>query len=130
MSASVGSELIGTAMSGLTQGGDQAGASAGAAEKFQALMEQPHLSPPGVHAVDGQGTVVSNLVATQDAAAQQAMDDVNGLSQRAGEMDPMQMIAESSRVAMEMVQVQFDFQAKMGVVTSSRSSAETLMKNQ
>jgi type III secretion inner rod protein HrpB2 len=41
-----------------------------------------------------------------------------------------QVVAESARAAMEMYQVQFDFQAKMSVVSSSKSSAETLMKNQ
>lgn len=131
MSQAIGNQMISAALTDLTQGGDAAGANAGAAEKFQALMDQPHLSPPGTHAGGGdEGTVFTQLVSTHDAAAQNAMHHITEFSQQAGDMDVKQVIAESAQAAMEMYQVQFDFQAKMSVVSSSKSSAETLMKNQ
>ncbi|WP_144114216.1 type III secretion protein HrpB2 [Paraburkholderia sp. BCC1886] len=133
MSESIGNAnpLVSAALNALEQGGDVAGAvpPAGAAEKFQALMDQPQLSPPGAHA-GGDETLFTQMVSTHDAAAQAAMDHMTEFSQQAGNMDIKQVIAQSAQAAMEMYQVQFDFQAKMSVVSSSKSSAETLMKNQ
>ncbi|MDB5787006.1 type III secretion protein HrpB2 [Caballeronia mineralivorans] len=131
MSQTIGNQMISAALNKLAQEGDTAGTRAGAPDKFQALMDQPHLTPPGGHAgVGGEGTMLSNLVSSHDAAAQDAMRHITEFSQQAGDMDVKQVVAESARAAMEMYQVQFDFQAKMSVVSSSKSSAETLMKNQ
>jgi type III secretion inner rod protein HrpB2 len=126
MSQAIGNEMIGSALSDLSQTNDAANESA--AQKFQAMMNAPDLVPPS-HA-GNEGAEFSQMVASHDAAAQQAMHHITEFSQRAGDMDVKQVIAESAQAAMEMYQVQFDFQAKMSVVSSSKSSAETLMKNQ
>ncbi|MBY8606274.1 MAG: hypothetical protein IOC39_17100 [Burkholderia sp.] len=132
MSQAIASQMIDAALTDIAQGGDAA--NAGAAEKFQALMNQPHLVPPGTHhdgaaGVDG-GSVIAEMLTTHDAAAQHAMDRITRFSEQSDHMDVKQVLAESADAAMEMYRVQFDFQAKMSVVSSSRSSAETLMKNQ
>ncbi|ALX16822.1 hypothetical protein P350_34860 [Burkholderia cepacia JBK9] len=129
MSQAIASQMIDAALTDIAQGGDAA--SAGAAAKFQALMNQPHLVPPGTHhdGADG-GSVIAQMLTTHDAAAQHAMDRVSQFSEQSAHMDVKQVLAESADAAMEMYRVQFDFQAKMSVVSSSRSSAETLMKNQ
>jgi len=128
MSNSIGNDLVGAALHGLSQGNDAV--NEGAAQKFQALMEQPHLTAPSAQAMGGDASVFTQMVASHDAAAQNAMHHIAEFSQQAGDMDVKQVIAESAQAAMEMYQVQFDFQAKMSVVSSSKSSAETLMKNQ
>jgi type III secretion inner rod protein HrpB2 len=126
MSNAIGNELIGSALNNMSQSNDAANENA--AQKFQAMMQAPNLVPPTSHA--SEGTQFSQMVASHDAAAQQAMQHITEFSQRTGDMDVKQVIAESAQAAMEMYQVQFDFQAKMSVVSSSKSSAETLMKNQ
>jgi type III secretion inner rod protein HrpB2 len=126
MSNAIGNELIGSALNNMSQSNDAANDNA--AQKFQAMMQAPNLVPPASHS--SEGTAFSQMVASHDAAAQQAMQHITEFSQRTGDMDVKQVIAESAQAAMEMYQVQFDFQAKMSVVSSSKSSAETLMKNQ
>ncbi|WP_175865836.1 hypothetical protein [Burkholderia cepacia] len=126
MSDSIPSQMIGEALTGFAQGGDAVNAAA--AEKFQALMNQPDLVPPGTHH-DG-GSVIAQMLTTHDAAEQHAMDRITKLSEQTANMDVTQILAESGDLAMEVCRMQFDFQAKMSVVSSSRSSAETLMKNQ
>jgi type III secretion inner rod protein HrpB2 len=128
MSNAIGNELIGSALDNMGQGADLAQEQA--AQKFQAMMDAPQLVPPSSHAAGADASVFSQMVASHDAAAQHAMEHITEFSQRSGDMDVKQVIAESAQAAMEMFQVQFDFQAKMSVVSSSKSSAETLMKNQ
>nr|WKF60275.1 hypothetical protein HUO10_004796 [Paraburkholderia busanensis] len=131
MSQAITSSTIQAALTSMTEPAQSTPgtANAGAAEKFQALMDQPPLSPPAAQH-GGDGTVFSQMVSTYDAAAQHAMNHITEFAQQSGNMDVKQVIAESAQAAMEMYQVQFDFQAKMSVVSSSKSSAETLMKNQ
>jgi type III secretion inner rod protein HrpB2 len=128
MSNAIGNELIGSALKDLSQSNDATNDNA--AQKFQAMMDAQHLVPPSAQASGSEGSVFTQMVASHDAAAQHAMDHIMEFSQRSGDMDVKQVIAESAQAAMEMFQVQFDFQAKMSVVSSSKSSAETLMKNQ
>jgi len=121
--------MIDSALTDFARGGDAAGA--GMVEKFQALMNQPHLVPPGTQHESADGnSVIVQMVTTHDAAAQHAMDRITEFSQRTANMDVKQVLAESADAAMEIARVQFDFQAKMSVVSSARSSAQTLMKNQ
>jgi type III secretion inner rod protein HrpB2 len=127
MSNAIGNELIGSALGQMSQGNDTV--TQNAAQQFQALMEQPNLVPPSAQGAHNDATVFTQMVASHDAAAQRAMDHITEFSQRTGDMDVKQVIAESAQAAMEMFQVQFDFQAKMSVVSSSKSSAETLLKN-
>jgi type III secretion inner rod protein HrpB2 len=127
MSNAIGNELIGSALGNLSQSNDATNESA--AQKFQAMMDAQHLAP-STQASNNEASVFSQMVASHDAAAQHAMEHITEFSQRTGDMDVKQVIAESAQAAMEMYQVQFDFQAKMSVVSSSKSSAETLMKNQ
>jgi type III secretion inner rod protein HrpB2 len=128
MSNAIGNELIGSALSNLGQSNDATNESA--AQKFQAMMDAQHLVPPSAQTSNGEASMFTQMVASHDAAAQHAMEHITEFSQRTGDMDVKQVIAESAQAAMEMYQVQFDFQAKMSVVSSSKSSAETLMKNQ
>lgn len=128
MSNVIGNDMMSSALSQLGQGPDAANDSA--VQKFQAMMDAPNLVPPSSHASGGDAAAFTQMVASHDAAAQHAMQHITEFSQRAGDMDVKQVIAESAQAAMEMYQVQFDFQAKMSVVSSSKSSAETLMKNQ
>ena len=128
MDKPIGTEMGINAFDGLSYGNDAF--NGGAAQKFQALMEQPHLVAPSVQSTGGDASVITQMVASHDAAAQNAMNHVTEFSEQAGDMDVKQAIARSAQAAMEMYQVQFDFQAKMSVVSSSKSSAETLMKNQ
>jgi type III secretion inner rod protein HrpB2 len=127
MSNVIGNDMIGSALNQLSQNNDAVNENA--AQKFQAMMDAPNLVPPSSQA-SNDAAVFTQMVASHDAAAQNAMHHITEFSQRAGDMDVKQVIAESAQAAMEMYQVQFDFQAKMSVVSSSKSSAETLMKNQ
>ena len=45
------------------------------------------------------GTMLSNLVSSHDAAAQDAMRHITEFSQQAGDMDVKQVVAESARAA-------------------------------
>lgn len=135
MSNPIDNQMVSQALASMGEAADPAGQAANqaindaAAQKFQALMDAPQLTPPS-HAGGDEASVFTQMVATHDVAAKQAMAHITEFSQQAGNMDVKQVIAESAQAAMEMYQVQFDFQAKMSVVSSSKSSAETLMKNQ
>ena len=112
-------------------GGAGAAVQPGGAEKFQALMNDPQLAPPASAAhADGGLKQVEEVVAKHDVAAQKTMDDMKAFSDNIGAMNPLDAIGEASRVSLELATVNFDFQAKMGIVDASKSAAETLMKNQ
>lgn len=129
MNDAISNHMMSEALSGMNETGNDT-ANEAAAQKFQAMMDAPQLTPPSANAGGSEASVFTQMVATHDVAAQQAMTHITEFSQQAGNMDVKQVIAESAQAAMEMYQVQFDFQAKMSVVSSSKSSAETLMKNQ
>ena len=59
-----------------------------------------------------------------------ALEQVETLSANAGSLTPTQQIGAAAQVSLNLSLAQFDFQTKMAVVSASKSSAETLMKNQ
>lgn len=103
----------------------------GGAEKFQALMNSPHMTPPATAVSPDNGIgKVQEMVTAHDAATEKVMSDMNAFSQNVGSMNPLEAIGASSKISLQLATVNFDFQAKMGIVDASKSAAETLMKNQ
>jgi type III secretion inner rod protein HrpB2 len=98
-------------------------------DKFKSLMQHPRMESPSHGQNDGTN-VVSKLVASQDAELQRSVDDVVKLSDRAEGMSMQEMTAATMKVTLELASTQLDMEAKMSVVDSSKSSLETLMKNQ
>lgn len=98
-------------------------------DKFKSLMQHPRMEAPSHGANDG-GNVVSKLVASQDAELQRSVNDVVSLSDHAPNMSMQEMTAATMKVTLELASTQLDMEAKMSVVDSSKSSLETLMKNQ
>jgi type III secretion inner rod protein HrpB2 len=132
MNIPVANQAISSAMTeALGAGGGGAAAQPAGADKFQAMMNSSHLTPPAAAQAPDTGLKqVQEMVAKHDAAADKAMNDVKAFGDNIGSMNPLEAIGESSKVTMQLATVNFDFQAKMSVVNASKSSAETLMKNQ
>ncbi|MGF6292691.1 hypothetical protein [Paraburkholderia youngii] len=87
------------------------------------------MAPPD-HRGDMSANVIAKVAASQDAEIQKSVNDVLALSSQASSMSVQEMTAASMKVALELASTQLDMEARMGVVKSSRSSVETLMKNQ
>jgi type III secretion inner rod protein HrpB2 len=96
--------------------------------KFEALMQQPLVAPGGDSSA--QGSHIVDAIVREDGQMQAALEQVANLSAQSGTLSAGQQIAASAQVALNLSLAQFDFQSKMAVVTASKSSAETLMKNQ
>ncbi|MGF6955257.1 hypothetical protein [Paraburkholderia youngii] len=104
-------------------------------DKFQNLMS----SQPGdshaivesrhVEASNGEN-VVRRSIDSQDASMQQMVSDISGFSQASATMPATTAIAEAGRLSMEISLTTANMQAKQGVVESSKSSLQTLLKNQ
>ncbi|MFM0058455.1 type III secretion protein HrpB2 [Paraburkholderia phytofirmans] len=99
------------------------------ADKFQSLMQKSPMSAPATPQQDGTA-VVSKLVASQDAELQHTVNDALQLAEQAPNMTMNEMSAGTIRMTLELASTQLDLEAKMGVVDSSKSAIETLMKNQ
>jgi type III secretion inner rod protein HrpB2 len=99
------------------------------ASKFQSLMEKSPMAPPAQPATTGE-TVASKLAASQDSELQQVRNDFTSFSDQAPTMSMNEMMADTMRLELELSGTQLDLQAKMGVVDSSKSAVETLMKDQ
>ena len=97
-------------------------------DKFKSLMQNPRMEAP--HEKGGDMNVVAKLAASQDAELQQSVNDALSLTQNAAGMSMQEMTAAGTKVVLEIAGTQLDMQAKMGVMNSSRSSLDTLMKNQ
>lgn len=103
--------------------------SAQLASKFQSMMEKPSMASPAQPSQDGTA-VAQKLVASQDAELQQTVNDALSLAQQAPTLSMNEMSAGTIRMTLELASTQLDLEAKMGVVDSSKSAIETLMKNQ
>jgi type III secretion inner rod protein HrpB2 len=133
MTIAVANQAISSAVTQALDAGGAAGGAAqpGGADKFQALMNTAHLAPPASAAGPDTGLKqVQEIVAKHDAAAEKVMGDMKNFSDNITSMNPLEAIGESSRISLQLATVNFDFQAKMGIVDASKSAAETLMKNQ
>ena len=97
-------------------------------DKFKSMMQNPNMEAP--HDKSSGMNVVSKLAAAQDAELQQSVNDALSLTQNAAGMSMQEMTAAGTKVVLEIAGTQLDMQAKMGVMNSSRSSLDTLMKNQ
>ena len=76
--------------------------------------------------VDGDDGPRAGERRTQD----RGVTDAAEFMQQAPEMNLNELNAGSIRLTYELAATQLDMEAKMGVVNSSKSSIETLMKNQ
>ncbi|KWB84556.1 type III secretion protein HrpB2 [Burkholderia ubonensis] len=98
------------------------------AGRFQALMANATPTPPVSRAQEG--SAISKLVETSDAAIRQTLDNAAYLSQHADDLSMNEMFAASIQASAEATAMQIDLQAKMGVVTSTKDAIGSLMKNQ
>ncbi|MFM0170857.1 type III secretion protein HrpB2 [Paraburkholderia sediminicola] len=127
MTPSVTSAQLAAAVKSATQAGtDPSMQQAG--ERFKALMQNPRMEAPADRA--GDTGMVGKLAAAQDAELQQAVSDVTTFSDQTSNMSIGELTSGAIKVSLELAQTQLDMEAKMGVVNSSKSSVETLMKNQ
>lgn len=99
------------------------------ADKFQSLMQKAPMAAPAAPADDGTA-VASKLVASQDAELQHTVNDALDLANQAPTLTMNEMTAQTIHMTLELASTQLDLEAKMGVVDSSKSAIETLMKNQ
>jgi len=98
-------------------------------DRFQAAMQKARMAPP-IEST-GQGmTVVSQLLASQDSQLQHVVSDLHNFSSAAPTLSLGELSASTMKLTMELASAQLDLQGKMGVVDSSKSAVETLMKNQ
>ena len=97
--------------------------------RFEDLMQQP-LATPGNDASQHAGNHVIDAIRKQDGQMEAALEQVETLSANGASLTPTQQIAAAAQVSLNLSLAQFDFQTKMAVVSASKSSAETLMKNQ
>ncbi|AXF04037.1 type III secretion protein [Paraburkholderia hospita] len=97
--------------------------------RFEDLMQQP-LAVPGNDATQHAGSHFVDAIRKQDGQMEAALEQVETLSANAGALTPTQQIGAAAQVSLNLSLAQFDFQTKMAVVSASKSSAETLMKNQ
>jgi type III secretion inner rod protein HrpB2 len=116
-----------SATSAAKSGADPAMQQAG--DRFRSMMQNPRMAAP-THGDDVNTNVVAKLAAAQDAELQKSVNDVVALSSQADSMSMQQMTAAAMKATLELASTQLDMEAKMGVVNSSKSSVETLMKNQ
>ena len=97
--------------------------------RFESLMQQP-LVAPGNEAGQHAGSHLVDAIRRQDGQMEAALEQVATLSANSASLTPTQQIAAAAQVSLNLSLAQFDFQTKMAVVSASKSSAETLMKNQ
>jgi type III secretion inner rod protein HrpB2 len=96
--------------------------------RFEDLMQQPLVAPGGE--AQHAGNHLVDAIRKQDGQMEAALEQVATLSANAASLSPTQQIAAAAQVSLNLSLAQFDFQTKMAVVSASKSSAETLMKNQ
>ncbi|MBW9102107.1 type III secretion protein HrpB2 [Paraburkholderia phenoliruptrix] len=108
-------------------GGDASLQQAG--DRFKAMMQNPRMAPPN-RGDDMSNNIIAQMAASQDAEIQKSVNDVVALSSQANSMSVQEMTAAAMKATLELASTQLDMEAKMGVVNSSKSSVETLMKNQ
>ncbi|OXJ06586.1 hypothetical protein [Burkholderia sp. AU6039] len=98
-------------------------------DKFRMLMERASMAPP-LHDYAGQPSPVANAIAAQDAEFMKAMADVQRLPEEIPGMSLTELTDRSVQMMFELASMQMNMQVKMSLVESSKSSVQTLMKNQ
>ncbi|MEM5383974.1 type III secretion protein [Paraburkholderia phymatum] len=97
--------------------------------RFEDLMQQPLVAPGGDAAQHADNHLV-DAIRKQDGQMEAALEQVAALNANSASLSPTNQIAAAAQVSLNLSLAQFDFQTKMAVVSASKSSAETLMKNQ
>ncbi|CAN7581806.1 type III secretion protein HrpB2 [Trinickia sp. LjRoot230] len=125
----VSAKQIEEALNAATKPGASDAATQQLGDKFKAMMDKPNMAAPSTHQNDGMN-VVAAMAGQQDAQIQRAVSDTMTMQEQAPYMSMQEMNAATIRVTMEITGAQLDMEAKMGIVNSSKSAVETLMKNQ
>ncbi|WP_118179575.1 type III secretion protein HrpB2 [Paraburkholderia phosphatilytica] len=100
------------------------------ADRFQSLMQTAKLESPAP-TTPGEGMeTASQLLKEQDAQLERVSTDAQAFESSAPQMSMEEVSAAGMQLMMEMSTAQINLQAKMGVVESSKTSIETLMRNQ
>lgn len=97
-------------------------------DKFKAMMQHPRMEAP--HDKNDDMNIVGKLAASQDAELQNNVNDIVSLTNEMPMMSMQEVTAATMKVTLEIANTQLDMQAKMGIVNSSKSAIDTLMKNQ
>ncbi|HIC7208891.1 type III secretion protein HrpB2 [Burkholderia stabilis] len=98
-------------------------------DKFRMLMERASMAPPE-HDHTGASSPVAKALAAEDAQFMKVIDDVQRLPAEMPGMSLTEMTDRSVQMMFELTSTQMNMQVKMSLVESSKSSVETLMKNQ
>jgi type III secretion inner rod protein HrpB2 len=98
-------------------------------EKFGALMRHRSMVSPE-HANSHLSSTVSKAVGAQDAQFQRTVADLDKLTNDMPELSLHEMTNRSIQMMFEMTSMQINMQVKMSLAESSKSSVQTLMKNQ
>lgn len=115
-----------------TEVGEALGAPAGdrqLAEHFQELMAQPDMAAPVAERFDASHAVVQ-LIREQNAQFVNVNRNMMDTLAASPMLDMKEMHVRAMQMQFELANMQIDLAAKMGVVNSSKSAVETLMKNQ
>lgn len=128
MTSPVAAKQIEAVLQAVVQPGPADASTQQLGDKFKSMMDQPPMAAPSRN---NEGTgLVSAMAAQQDAQLQQSVNDTVSMMQDAPFMSMQEMTAATMRVTLEIASTQLDMEAKMGIVNSSKSAVETLMKNQ
>ncbi|QTD94210.1 type III secretion protein HrpB2 [Burkholderia anthina] len=98
-------------------------------DKFKALMARAPMAPPE-HANSHLSSTVSKAVEAQDAQFQRMIADIGKLSDDIPGLSTTEMTNRTIHMMFEMTSMQMNMQVKMSLAESSKSSVQTLMKNQ
>ncbi|MGS0891223.1 type III secretion protein HrpB2 [Burkholderia stagnalis] len=98
-------------------------------DKFSALMANAPMAPPE-QAGSHLSSTVAKAVEAQDAQFQHAIQDIGKLTADLPGMSMTEMTNRTIQMMYEMSSMQMNMQVKMSLAESSKSSVQTLMKNQ
>jgi type III secretion inner rod protein HrpB2 len=98
-------------------------------DKFGALMAHAPMAPPE-QANSHLSSTVAKAVEAQDAQFQHAIADIGKLSADIPGLSMTEMTDRTIQMMFEMTSMQMNMQVKMSLAESSKSSVQTLMKNQ
>ncbi|MCA8257243.1 type III secretion protein HrpB2 [Burkholderia sp. AU31624] len=98
-------------------------------DKFTALMARAPMAPPE-HAGSHLSSSVSKAIEAQDVQFRHTIEDVGKLTADLPGMSMTEMTQRTIQMMYEMTSMQMNMQVKMSLAESSKSSVQTLMKNQ
>ncbi|MBN3834755.1 type III secretion protein HrpB2 [Burkholderia sp. Ac-20344] len=98
-------------------------------DKFTALMARAPMAPPE-QAGSHLSSSVSKAIEAQDVQFRHTIEDVGKLTADLPGMSMTEMTQRTIQMMYEMTSMQMNMQVKMSLAESSKSSVQTLMKNQ